>query len=142
MYFTIFARVDSIEDASYDREVVRDRQRITETVQRFQFNLLVPGMKDEVRCVIDATNAPAQGEMDRWESDELWVRVAADTLRTLAGDKDGRVWSITTFTATEIREANQQERQQLSQARKAVKAKAKARREEARKARKSATVAA
>ena len=88
-------------------------------------------MQETLRVTLAADIAPTQAIMDKWEMDEQWVTVKAESMRTLTGETDGRPWSLISFQATEVKEVSPQERQQLQDARKTSKAKKKAARAKA-----------
>ena len=131
MYFTIIGKAEEVNDASYTRTATaKDGTATEETVQRFELSLTVPGMRDRVRINLTPEVAPAADVMDKWELDETWVSVSADSMRTVAFEGSKGAGAIVTFNAVNVREATQQERQQLQAARKQVKTQAKAKRAE------------
>ena len=132
MYITLIGRVDEVNDSSYERTVNRGKSdEHQEAVTQFELQLSIPGMQDRLRVTLPADVAPTQAIMDKWEMEEQWVTVTADTMRTLTGETDGRAWALISFAATEVKEVTQQERQQLQDARKTAKAKKKAARAKA-----------
>jgi hypothetical protein len=125
MYFQITAKVEEVDESSYTV------QSTGEIVTKVQFSLVVPGMRDRVRCEMPQAQSPKPDLLERWELEESWVVVGADGMRALAfarsnvraGEK--AVGAMVVFQASEIREATADERKQLQQARKAQKVRAK-----------------
>ena len=130
-YFQITAKVEEIDDTSYTRTTQDGRE---EVVSKWQFSLVVPGMRERVLCEIGLESAPKLETMERWELEESWVVLSAESMRALAfarsnaraGEK--AVGALVIFQATEVREATPDERRALQQARKVQKTQSKARR--------------
>jgi hypothetical protein len=146
MYFTIIGRVEETNDASYTREIKKKDGTVTEEiVTQFEIALTIPGMRDRVRVTFNAENAPTQELMEKWELDEPWVVVQADSMRANAFEGNRGATALVSFNGVDIHEASADERKKLQSARKEVKQKnktrrvqAKAEREAARKAQSSA----
>jgi hypothetical protein len=130
-YFQITAKVEEINDASFER--MRADGKL-ENVHRIQFSLVVPGMRDRVLCELPLEAAPSTDQMERWELDESWVVVSAGGMRALAFERSNAragekpVAALVVFQGLEVREASADERRALQQARKAQKLQAKQRR--------------
>jgi hypothetical protein len=120
-YITARGRVDSIDDTSYEREVVKDGNKVKETVQKFQLTLSIPGSSEAMKFDMTPEVAPPSAKADQWETDETWVVVTADAMRILSGSTEGRAWALVTFTATKVEEMSAAERQALQAERKKVK---------------------
>src|SRR5258707_15278644 len=128
MYFQVTAKCEAVNDARYPRHVVDGSQ---ELVEKVQFSLVVPGMRDRVLCEMPKLAAPKPDLLDKWELEEAWIVVSADGIRALgfartnarAGEK--AVGALVVFQASEGREASADERRTLQQARKAQKVRAK-----------------
>jgi hypothetical protein len=130
MYFTILAKVDEVNDSSYERTVNQGKKdEHQETVQQFEIALSVPGMRDRVRVTFTPENlSVTQDKLDQWELEETWVMVKADSMRANAFDGSRGATALVSFNGVEVREATNDERKQLQQARKASKLKGKERR--------------
>jgi hypothetical protein len=127
-YFQITAKVEEVNDASFERT---QADGTVEIVHRIQFSLVVPGMRDRVLCELPEEQAPTTDQMEQWELEESWVVVSAGGMRALgfarsnarAGEK--AVGALVVFQAAAIREASGEERKALQEARRAQKIKAK-----------------
>jgi hypothetical protein len=127
-YFQITAKVEEFDESSYTI------QSTGEVITKIQLSLVVPSMRDRVRCELPLDVAPKTDQLEKWELEESWVVVSADGMRALAfqrsnvraGEKP--VGALVVFQASAVREATADERKQLQQARKAQKVAAKQRR--------------
>jgi len=137
-YIRFFGRVESVDDASYDREPKKAGDK-PEHIERYQVTISLPKCAEFFKfdCTPGTTDMPKVAEMETWEDNTTWIVAEADGCRTVKGETDGRPWSITTYPATRIATLSAAEQQALSQARKAAKAKAKKAAEERKAARKS-----
>src|SRR5260221_12217843 len=105
-------------------------------------------MQDRVRCELPLELAPNPEPLERWEMDEVWVVVSADSMRALAfarsnarpGEK--AVGALVISPASEVREASGEERKRLQERRRAQKVQAKQRRAARQAEREAAKVAA
>lgn len=128
MYFQITAKCEETNESSYMRKLADGKE---EEVLRIQLSLVVPGMRDRVQCELSPENAPKPEILERWELEEAWVVVSADTMRALAFERSNvragekPVGSLVIFQATDVREATADERKKLQEARKVQKVKAK-----------------
>jgi len=130
-YFQITAKVESVDESSYERTLADGK---TETISKVQLSLVVPTMRERVLCELPLEAAPKTDLLDRWEMDESWVTVSADGIRAIGfkrrnarpGEKENG--ALVVFQAAAVREASEQERRELQQARKAAKLQAKQRR--------------
>ncbi len=139
MYFTITAKVEEVNDASYERTVKQaDGSTTPEQVTQFELSLTVPTMRDRVRVTFAADVAPKMEDMDKWELEETWVVVQADVMRSAAFEGSNGATALVSFNGIEIREATTAERKELQNARKAAKIKAKQRRADAKAAKAAA----
>jgi hypothetical protein len=138
MYITLIGKVEEVDESSYTV------QSTGEVVSKIQLSLVIPGMRERVQCELPLDAAPKAATLEQWELDETWVVVTARGLRALgfartnarAGEK--AVGALVVFQAAEVREATQEERKKLQEARKADMLLAKQRRA-ARKAEREAT---
>jgi hypothetical protein len=127
-YFQITAKCEEVDESSYTN------QSTGEVVTKIQLSLVVPSMRERVLCELPLDVAPKPELLERWELEESWLVVSADSMRALAfarsnvraGEK--AVGSMVIFQAAAVREASAEERKQLQEARKAQKAIAKQRR--------------
>src|SRR5258708_10825047 len=129
-YFTILGKCEETDDSSYTR--TRDGKE--ETIPKIQPSLVAPGMQDRVRVELPLELAPSTDLLSQWELEESWLLVSAASMRALSfrrsnprpGEKELSAFVV--FAATNVREANAEERKQLQAARKAQKVIAKQRR--------------
>ncbi len=127
-YITLTGKCEEVDESSYTN------QATGEVVTRIRLTLVVPTMRDRLTCEIPLDKAPKADLLDRWELDESWIVVTADSMRAIAfarsnvraGEK--AVGSMVVFSAVEVREATADERKKLQDARKAQKTLAKQRR--------------
>jgi hypothetical protein len=125
MYITLIGKVEAVDESSYTV------QSTGEVVSKIQVSLVIPGMRERVQCELPLDAAPKPATLEQWELDEAWVVVTARGLRALgfartnarAGEK--AVGALVVFQASEVREATQEERKKLQEARKAQKVRAK-----------------
>src|SRR5215470_13831207 len=121
MYITLIGKVEEVDESSYTV------QSTGEVVSKIQLSLVIPGMRERVPCELPLDAAPKPPTLEQWEMDEAWVVVTARSLRALgfaranarAGEK--AVGAMVVFQAAEVREATQEERKRLQEARKADK---------------------
>jgi len=124
-YFQIIGKCEETDESSYTI------QSTGEVVTKVQLSLVVPGMRDRVRCEIPQAEAPKPDILERWELEEAWVVVGAEGMRALAFERQNvragekPVGAMVVFQAGEVREATADERKALQAARKAQKVKAK-----------------
>jgi hypothetical protein len=127
-YFQITAKVEEVDESSYTI------QSTGEVVTKIQLSLVVPSMRERVRCELPLDVAPKTDQLEKWELEESWVVVSADGMRALAFQRSNvragetPVGALVVFQASAVREASADERKQLQQARKAQKIAAKQRR--------------
>jgi hypothetical protein len=111
-------------------------QSTGEVVTKIQLTLNVPGMQDRVLCEMPMDVSPKPDILEQWEMEEAWVVVSASAMRAIgfsrANARPGEkaVGALVIFQATEVREATEDERRALMEARKRAKAIAKQRRVE------------
>src|SRR5262249_46062029 len=125
MYITLIGKVEEVDESSYTV------QSTGEVVSKIQLSLVIPGMRDRLMCEMPLQAAPRAATLEQWEMDEAWVVVSSTGLRALgfartnarAGEK--AVGAMVVFQASEVREASQEERKKLQEARKAEKVRAK-----------------
>jgi len=128
-YLTLMSKVEEVDENSFEREKA-DGTR--ETITKVQFSLVVPSMRERLLAEMPQAEAPKPELLEKWELEEAWVVVSADTMRALSfkrsnarpGEKD--TGALVIFQAAEIREATAEERKALQASRKAAKLKAKA----------------
>lgn len=125
MYITIIGKVEEVDESSYTV------QSTGEIVSKIQLSLVIPGMRERVQCELPLEASPKLATLDQWEMEETWVVATARGLRALgfartnarAGEK--AVGAMVIFQASEVREATQEERKRLQEARKVDKLRAK-----------------
>jgi hypothetical protein len=111
-------------------------QSTGEVVTKIQLTLNVPGMNDRVLCEMPLDVSPKAETLEQWEMEETWVVVSASAMRAIgfsrANARPGEkaVGALVIFQANEVREASEDERRALMEARKRTKAIAKQRRAE------------
>src|SRR5690242_14948403 len=138
MYITIIGKVEEVDESSYTV------QSTGEIVSKIQLSLVIPGMRDRVQCELPLEASPKPATLEQWEMEETWVVATARGLRALgfartnarAGEK--AIGAMVVFQAADVREATQEERKRLQEARKADKMRAKQQRA-ARRAERDAT---
>jgi hypothetical protein len=127
-YFQITGKVEEVDESSYTNKSTG------EVVSKIQLSLVIPTMRDRVRCELPLELAPKADILSHWELEESWVVVSAETMRALAFERSNArpgeksVGALVVFQAAEVREATADERKALQEARKAQKIKAKQRR--------------
>lgn len=127
-YFQVTGKVEEWTDASYTNKATG------EVVERIQLALVVPGMRERALVEFARANAPKEDTLDKWELEESWVIVGAESMRALgftrsnarAGER--AVGALVVFQGVEVRDVTGDERRNLQTARKQQKAQAKARR--------------
>jgi hypothetical protein len=128
--FEITGKVEEVDESSYTNK------SSGEVVSKIQLSLVIPAMRDRVRCELPLELAPKADLLSRWELEESWVVVSAESMRALAFERSNvrpgekPVGALVVFQATAVREASVDERKQLQEARKAQKLQAKQRRAE------------
>lgn len=126
--FVITGKAEQVDESSYTV------QSTGEVVTKMQLTLNVPGMTDRVLCEMPLDVSPKSDTLEQWEMDETWVVVSANTMRALgftrsnARPGEKAVGALVIFQATDVREATEDERRSLMEARKATKIQAKQRR--------------
>jgi len=126
--FVITGKAEQTDESSYTV------QSTGEVVTKMQLTLNVPGMNDRVLCEMPMDVAPKLETLEQWEMEETWVVGSASAMRATgfsrANARPGEktVGALVIFQAAEIREASEDERRALMEARKRAKAIAKQRR--------------
>jgi hypothetical protein len=126
--FEITGKVEEVDESSYTNK------SSGEVVTKIQLSLIIPAMRDRVRCELPLELAPKADLLSRWELEEAWVVVSAESMRALAFERSNvrpgekPVGALVVFQAIAVREASVEERKQLQEARKAQKLQAKQRR--------------
>lgn len=127
-YFEITGKCEDVDENSFTNKTTG------EIVTKMQLSLVVPTMRDRVLCEIPLEKAPTPDQLSKWELDESWVIISAESMRALAFERSNAragekpVGAMVIFQAVAIREATSDERKQLQEARKAQKLQAKQRR--------------
>jgi hypothetical protein len=126
--FEITGKVEEVDESSYTNK------SSGEVVTKIQLSLIIPAMRDRVRCELPLELAPKADLLSKWELEESWVVVSAESMCALAFERSNvrpgekPVGALVVFQATAVREASVEERKQLQEARKAQKLQAKQRR--------------
>lgn len=76
-YVTLAAKLESYEENSFTSSST-GKQR-----SKIQLTLSIPSMHDKVLCEFDLEHAPSSELLDRWELDESWLIVAANSFRAM-----------------------------------------------------------
>jgi hypothetical protein len=140
-YITLIFKCEEVDESSYTN------QSTGEVITRIRLTGTLPTMRDRLTCELPLDKAPKPDTLDRWELEESWLVVSADSMRAIGYTRsnvragESSVGSLVVFSAVEVREANADERKELQTARKAQKLVAKQRRA-ARQAEKQAEKAA
>ncbi len=127
-YLQLTGKVEEVDESSFTNKATG------EIVTKLQLSLVIPTMRDRVRCELRLEAAPKAEVLSRWELEEQWVIVSADGLRALAFERTNAragekpVGALVVFQATDVREATLDERKALQEARRALKTQAKQRR--------------
>jgi Sec-independent protein translocase protein TatA len=126
--FTIVGRGEQADETSFTNKTTG------EVDTRLQLTLNVPGMSDRVLCEMALDVAPKAEVLERWELEETWLVISANSMRALgfarsnARPGERAVGALVIFQATDVREATADERRALMEARKVSKLQAKQRR--------------
>jgi hypothetical protein len=126
--FEITGKVEEVDESSYTNK------SSGEVVSKIQLSLVIPAMRERVRCELPLELAPKADLLSKWELEEAWVVVSAESMRALAFERSNvrpgekPVGALVVFQATAVREASVEERKQLQEARKVQKLQAKQRR--------------
>lgn len=133
-FINVLGQCEQYEDASYQRKITTGKDKgKEETVKQWRLLLNIPGSKTKLTVSVDGTKAPAEGELEKWEADGMWVKAMCSDMRELTGVNGDRAWALITFVAEEVRPLNQNEKAELTKARKESKAKTAQRRAERKK---------
>ncbi len=116
-YFQITAKCEEVDESSYTN------QSTGEVVTKIQLSLVVPSMRERVLCELPLDVAPKPEQLERWELEESWLVVSADSMRALAfarsnvraGEK--AVGSMVIFQAAAVRRPRGQPRRAQATAR-------------------------
>ncbi|HEX8982375.1 MAG TPA: hypothetical protein VF792_06390 [Ktedonobacterales bacterium] len=127
-YIEITGKCEEVDENSYTNPSTG------EIVTRIRLSLVLPTMRDRISCELPLDKAPKPDLLDRWELDEAWVVVSAESMRALAFERlnaragEKPVGAMVVFSAVDVREASADERKRLQEERKAQKLLAKQRR--------------
>jgi hypothetical protein len=127
-YVTLAAKLESADESTYT--VLSTGEQRT----KIQLTLTIPNMRDRVLCEFDLEHAPSTELLDRWELEESWVIVSANSFRAMGFNRknprpnEKGVGAMVVFQGIEIHEASPEERKQLQEAKKAARLAAKQRR--------------
>jgi hypothetical protein len=125
--FVITGKGEQVDESTYTV------QSTGEVVTKMQLTLNVPGMTERVLCEMPLDVAPKSDTLEKWELEETWLVVSANTMRALgftrsnARPGEKAVGALVIFQATDVREATADERRALMEARKVSKLQAKQR---------------
>jgi hypothetical protein len=127
-YVTLTGKVEAYEESTYTLQSTGEQR------SKIQLTLSVPTMRDRVLCEFNIEDAPKLESLDRWEIDESWVIVSANSFRAMGFNRknpranEKAIGAMVVFQATDVHEASPEERQQLQEARKAARIAARQRR--------------
>jgi hypothetical protein len=130
--FVITGKAEQTDESSYTV------QSTGAVVTKIQLTLNVPGMQDRVLCEMSLAVSHKPEILERWEMEESWLVVSANTMRALgftrsnARPGEKAVGALVIFQATDVREATADERPALMEARKVSKLQSKQRRAQSR----------
>jgi hypothetical protein len=80
-YITLTGKCEEVDESSYTN------QSTGEVVTRIRLSLVLPTMRDRLICEIPLDRAPSSDKLDRWELDESWVVVTAESMRAIAFER-------------------------------------------------------
>src|SRR6516164_8600639 len=106
-YIQITAKVESVDESSYERKLSDGK---TETVSKIQLSLVVPTMRERVLCELPLEVAPKTDLLDRWEMEESWVTVSVDGFRAIGFTRtnpkanEKAAGALVVFQASAVRE--------------------------------------
>ena len=80
MYYRIIKKVDEINESSYERT---QADGTVETVRKLQVSGVIPGQRERVLCELPLDAAPSTDIMERWELEESWVVISANSMRAI-----------------------------------------------------------
>jgi hypothetical protein len=127
-FVTLTGKVEAYEESTYTLQSTGEQRA------KIQLTLSVPSMRDRVLCEFNIEDAPKFELLDRWELDESWVIVSANSFRAMGFNRknpranEKAIGAMVVFQATDVHEASPEERQQLQEARKAARLAARQRR--------------
>lgn len=127
-YITVIGACDSLDDASYEREVDQaDGSTARETVHQTQVTLSIPGCRE----VVKATFGDQAKINPAWEENMEMLKVTCDKFTVSTGVRKSKAWAVVGFHGVTIEKASNSEIDQVNKERKAAKAIAKQKRAEA-----------
>jgi hypothetical protein len=119
MFITFIGVCDSLDDASYPRDVEQSNGTVVkEIVHQTQVTLTIPGCREVVRVVFldeDIKVDPA------WEDKMQMLKVTADKFTLTSGVRKAKAWAVLSFHGVSCEKASDAEVGQVNQARKAAK---------------------
>src|SRR5262245_3876982 len=127
-FVSLTGKVEAYEESTYTLQSTGEQR------SKIQLTLSVPTMRDRVLCEFSIDDAPKLELLDRWELDESWVIVSANSFRAMGFNRknpranEKAIGAMVVFQATDVHEASPEERQQLQEARKAARLAARQRR--------------
>lgn len=127
-YVTLAAKLEEYKESSYTSSATGEQH------SKIQLTLSIPSMRDKVLCEFALEHAPSSELLDRWEFEESWLIVSANSFRAMGfprrnprpNEKD--YGALVVFQGLEVHEASQEERRQLQEAKKAARVQARQRR--------------
>jgi hypothetical protein len=124
-YLQINGKVESVDESTYLLPSTGEQR------SRLQVTLSLPSMRDRVQCEFSLEEAPSMELLEKWELEESWVIVSANSYRGIGFTRknprpnEKGVGALVIFQATEAHEASPEERKALQEARKASRLQAK-----------------
>src|SRR5580765_3089386 len=120
-YLQITGKVEEVTESTFTLPSTGEQR------SRLQLTLSVPSMtRERVLCEFSLEDAPSMELLERWEMDEAWVIVSANSFRALGFTRknprpnEKEVGAMVIFQASEAHEASPEERKALQEARKAA----------------------
>src|SRR5215469_10831724 len=88
-YITMYGRVESVDDASYDREPKKAGEK-KEHIERYQVTISIPKCAEFFKfdCTPGTTDMPKVADMEAWEDNPTMIVCEADGCRTVKGETD------------------------------------------------------
>jgi hypothetical protein len=129
MFITIIGVCDSLDDASYERDMDQaDGSTKKEIVHQTQVTLTIPGCREVVKAVFsdEVKIDPA------WEDKMQMLKVSADKFTVSSGVRKGKAWAVVSFHGVSCEKASDSEITEVNKARKISKLAAKQKRDAAR----------
>jgi len=129
MFITFIGVCDSLDDASYPRDVEQPNGTVRqETVHQTQVTLTIPGCREVVKVVF----ADDAAKIDpAWEDKMQMLKVTADKFTLTTGVRKAKAWAVLSFHGVTCEKASDTDINDVNKARKVAKAAARQKRDAA-----------